>query len=61
MSWTASEKKHAEEVAWDMDLMEQARKLVDMDDTSYTTQVVLEAVHETYQGGISQFYLQNRF
>lgn len=61
MSWTASEKKHADEVAWDMDLMEQARKLVDMDDTAYNTQTVLEAVHEVYQGGIVQFHLQNRF
>lgn len=61
MNWTASEKKHADEVAWDMDLMEQARKLVDMDDTDYSTQTVLEAVHEVYQGGIIQFHLQNRF
>jgi hypothetical protein len=61
MNWTASEKKYADEVAWDMDLMEQARKLVNMDDTSYSTQVVLEAVHENYQGGIVQFYLQNSF
>lgn len=61
MNWTTSEQKHADEVAWDMDLMEQARKLVDMDDTAYHTQTVLEAVHENYQGGITQFYLQNRF
>jgi hypothetical protein len=61
MNWTASEKKHAEEVAWDMDLMTMAREFVNMEDTDYKTQVVLEAVHENYQGGISQFYLQNRF
>jgi len=61
MNWTASEKKYADEVAWDMDLMERARKLVDMDDTSYSTQTVLETVHENYQGGIVQFYLQNSF
>jgi hypothetical protein len=61
MSLTPSEKKHAEEVAWDMDLMNLARELVNMEDTSYTTATVLEAVHENYQGGITQFYLQNRF
>lgn len=61
MSLTPSEKKHAEEVAWDMDLMTMARELVNMEDTDYTTQTVLEAVHENYQGGITQFYLQNRF
>lgn len=61
MNWTVNEKKHADEVAWDMDLMERARKLVDMDDTAYDTQTVLEEVHGTYQGGIVQFHLQNRF
>jgi hypothetical protein len=61
MSLTPSEKKHAEEVAWDMDLMTMARELVNMEDTSFSTQLVLEAVHSEYQGGITQFYLQNRF
>lgn len=61
MSLTATEKKHADEVAWDMDLMNMAREFVSMEDTAYDTQTVLDTVHERYQGGITQFYLQNRF
>jgi hypothetical protein len=60
MELTPSETKHAQEVSYDMDLMIMAREYVGMDD-GVPSKDVIEAVHQKYPGGITQFYLNNRF
>ena len=54
------EQAHADAVASDMDLMFMARAYTDNGDSVPKDQVLAE-VHEKHPGGISQFYLNNRF
>lgn len=55
-----AEQAHADAVASDMDLMFLARAYTDNVDSAPKDQVLTD-VHQTYPGGISQFYLNNRF
>lgn len=60
MAMTAEEAKDAAKVASDLDLMIRARELTGASD-SIPSSKVLEEVHASYSGGITQFYLANRF
>lgn len=60
MEMTAEEAKDAAKVASDLDLMIRARELTGASD-SVPSSKVLEEVHASYNGGITQFYLANRF
>lgn len=60
MQLTPTEAKHALEVSYDMDLMILAREYVHEPDSTPAMEV-LALVHDAYPGGITQFYLNNRF
>lgn len=53
------EKKHRREVSYDMDLMNRARDTYGLPDASEAE--VLDAIHANYQGGISQYWLNESF
>ena len=58
---TKAEQRDAVAVSADPDLMIRAREFADMRDLSRSVDEVLDHVHENYEGGITQFYLANRF
>lgn len=60
MKLTPTEVKHARAVEEDMDLMIRAREYVHEPDSTPAMDV-LALVHDAYPGGITQFYLNNRF
>lgn len=60
MELDKAEQKHAAAVASDLDLVIRARTLTGLPDSVPVSQV-LERIHAEYNGGISQFYLAERF
>lgn len=58
---TKAEQRDAVAVSADPDLMIRAREFADMRELSRSVDEVLDHVHENYEGGITQFYLANRF
>lgn len=61
MELTSAESLAMREVSYDMDLMILAREFTGMESTSIPDKEVLEKLHETYSGGVTQFYLLNKF
>lgn len=57
---TSTEKAHRKEVSFDMDLMNMARDKYGFS-ASDPESDVLDAIHADYPGGISQYWLNERF